>query len=75
VLGLVSSKIDQLETADEIERRIEQASRCSPLEQLSLSPQCGFSTSATDNVGVSEGMERDKLARIVEVARRLWGEA
>ena len=44
------------------------------LHQLALSPQCGFSTSASEHVGVSEEMERAKLARIVEVAREVWGD-
>jgi 5-methyltetrahydropteroyltriglutamate--homocysteine methyltransferase len=75
VLGLVASKVDRLESADELQRRIEEASRFIPLAQLSLSPQCGFSTSAREHAGVSETMERDKLGRIVEVARKVWGQA
>jgi 5-methyltetrahydropteroyltriglutamate--homocysteine methyltransferase len=74
VLGLVASKIPELETADLLKRRIEEASRYVRLEQLALSPQCGFSTSASEHVGVSEEMERAKLARIVEVAREVWGD-
>jgi 5-methyltetrahydropteroyltriglutamate--homocysteine methyltransferase len=74
VLGLVASKVSELETADLLKRRIEEASRYIRLEQLALSPQCGFSTSASEHVGVSEEMERAKLARIVEVAREVWGD-
>ena len=74
VLGLVASKVPELETADLLKRRIEDASRYIRLEQLALSPQCGFSTSASEHVGVSEEMERAKLARIVEVAREVWGD-
>jgi 5-methyltetrahydropteroyltriglutamate--homocysteine methyltransferase len=74
VLGLVASKVPELETADLLKRRIEEASRYVRLEQLALSPQCGFSTSASEHVGVSEEMERAKLARIVEVAREVWGD-
>src|SRR5262245_60807857 len=74
VLGLVASKVPALETADLLKRRIEDASRYIRLEQLALSPQCGFSTSASEHVGVSEEMERAKLARIVEVAREVWGD-
>jgi 5-methyltetrahydropteroyltriglutamate--homocysteine methyltransferase len=74
VLGLVASKVAELEAADALKRRIEEASRFVKLEQLALSPQCGFSTSAAEHVGVSEDMERAKLARIVEVAREIWGE-
>lgn len=74
VLGLVASKMPELETADALKRRIEAASRHIKLEQLALSPQCGFSTSASEHIGVSEEMERAKLARIVEVAREVWGD-
>src|SRR5262249_13783723 len=74
VLGLVSSKIPHLESADELKRRIESASRCVPLDHLALSPQCGFSTSAAEHIGVDEEMERAKLARIVEVVREVWGD-
>jgi len=74
VLGLVASKVPELESADLLKRRIEEASRYVKLEQLALSPQCGFSTSASEHIGVSEEMERAKLARIVEVAREVWGD-
>jgi 5-methyltetrahydropteroyltriglutamate--homocysteine methyltransferase len=74
VLGLVASKVPQLESADGLKRRIETASRYVPLDRLALSPQCGFSTSAAEHVGIDEEMERAKLARIVEVAREVWGD-
>jgi len=74
VLGLVASKVPELEASDLLKRRIEEASRYVRLEQLALSPQCGFSTSASEHVGISEEMERAKLARIVEVAREIWGD-
>ena len=74
VLGLVASKVPDLESADLLKRRIEEASRYVRLEQLALSPQCGFSTSASEHIGISEEMERAKLARIVEVAREVWGD-
>jgi len=74
VLGLVASKEPELETADLLKRRIEEASQCISLDQLALSPQCGFSTSASEHIGVTEEMERAKLARIVEVARAVWGD-
>jgi 5-methyltetrahydropteroyltriglutamate--homocysteine methyltransferase len=73
VLGLVASKVAELETAAFLKRRIEEASRWIPLEQLGLSPQCGFSTSASEHIGVDQEMQRAKLARIVEVARAVWG--
>jgi 5-methyltetrahydropteroyltriglutamate--homocysteine methyltransferase len=73
VLGLVASKVTELESADLLKRRIEEASRYVSLEQLALSPQCGFSTSASEHVAVTERIERAKLSRIVEVAREVWG--
>jgi 5-methyltetrahydropteroyltriglutamate--homocysteine methyltransferase len=73
VLGLVSSKRPELETVEFLKDRIESASRHIDLDQLALSPQCGFSTSAAEHVTVNEEQERAKLARIVEVARQIWG--
>jgi Ni,Fe-hydrogenase III small subunit len=58
-----------------LKRRIEEASRYLKLEQLGLSPQCGFATSAAEHVTVTEEVERAKLARIVEVAQQIWGSA
>jgi 5-methyltetrahydropteroyltriglutamate--homocysteine methyltransferase len=75
VLGLVASKVPEVESVDLLERRIEEASRYVKLEQLGLSPQCGFSTSAAEHVAVTDDIEKAKLARVVEVARRVWGEA
>ena len=72
VLGLVTTKKGTLESADELKRRIEEASRFLPLEQLALSPQCGFSSGIGGNtMGVEE--ELAKLRRVVEVARDVWG--
>jgi 5-methyltetrahydropteroyltriglutamate--homocysteine methyltransferase len=73
VLGLVASKAAEIESADLLKRRIEEASRYIKLEQLGLSPQCGFATSAAEHVTVTEDIERAKLARVVEVARAVWG--
>jgi 5-methyltetrahydropteroyltriglutamate--homocysteine methyltransferase len=75
VLGLVASKVSELESVDVLKRRIEEASRYVKLEQLGLGPQCGFATSAAEHVTVTEEVERAKLARIVEVARQVWGSA
>ncbi len=74
VLGLVASKVAQVETADYLKRRIEDATRYIKLEQLGLSPQCGFATSAEEASAMTEDLERRKLARIVEVARQIWGD-
>src|SRR5215468_610482 len=75
VLGLLASKVAELESVDLLEQRIEEASRYIELEQFGLSPQCGFATSAAEHVTVTEGVERAKLARVVEVARQVWGSA
>jgi 5-methyltetrahydropteroyltriglutamate--homocysteine methyltransferase len=72
VLGLVSSKLPQLETLDELVRRVEQASHYVPLEQLALSPQCGFASTMEGNL-VSEDTQWAKLQLVVETARRIWG--
>jgi 5-methyltetrahydropteroyltriglutamate--homocysteine methyltransferase len=72
VLGLVSTKVPELETADALARRIDEAARYLPLEQLALSPQCGF---ASDVVGnrITEDDQKRKLEVVVETARRVWG--
>jgi 5-methyltetrahydropteroyltriglutamate--homocysteine methyltransferase len=72
VLGLVSSKSPALEAEDDLCRRIDEAAAFVPLERLALSPQCGFASTAGGNP-VTEDDERRKLARIVEVATRVWG--
>jgi 5-methyltetrahydropteroyltriglutamate--homocysteine methyltransferase len=74
VLGLVASRNPELESADLLKRRIEEASRTIKLEQLGLSPQCGFSTSAAEHVAVTKAAETAKLKRVVEVARDVWGD-
>jgi 5-methyltetrahydropteroyltriglutamate--homocysteine methyltransferase len=71
VLGLVSTKSARVETADELLRRIEQAAKVAPLERLALSPQCGFASSIKGNP-LGEAEQRAKLARIVEVAEKVW---
>jgi 5-methyltetrahydropteroyltriglutamate--homocysteine methyltransferase len=73
VLGLVASRAAEVESAELLKRRIEEASRDVKLAQLGLSPQCGFSTSAAEHVVVTEAIEKAKLARVVEVARAVWG--
>jgi 5-methyltetrahydropteroyltriglutamate--homocysteine methyltransferase len=61
----------RLESADELKRRIDEAARYAPIEQLALSPQCGFASSIKGNpLGYAE--QEAKLARIVEVAQRVW---
>lgn len=72
VLGLVTTKTARAETAEELERRIRDASRFLPLERLALSPQCGFATSVLGNA-LTVSDEEAKLRTIVEAARRVWG--
>lgn len=74
VLGLVSTKTPQLEHADELKRRIEEASRYVDIERLGLSPQCGFSSNYLGNPITIED-EKRKLALVVDVARAVWGGA
>jgi 5-methyltetrahydropteroyltriglutamate--homocysteine methyltransferase len=73
VLGLVASKSPEIETVGLLTQRIAEAAHYVSIDQLALSPQCGFSTSATEPGPVTEAIERAKLARIVEVARNVWG--
>lgn len=72
VLGLVSSKRPELESSDVLARRIEEASRHVPLENLALSPQCGFASTMEGNL-LTEDEQWAKLRLVVETARRVWG--
>jgi methionine synthase II (cobalamin-independent) len=72
VLGLVTTKRGELESRDQLLRRIEEASKHAPLEQLCLSPQCGFSSTVEGNL-LSEEEQWAKLRLIVEVAEEVWG--
>ena len=71
VLGLISTKISQMETAEEVQRRIHDASRFIPLERLALSPQCGFASVARGNDLPFE-VQESKLRLVAEVARKTW---
>lgn len=71
VLGLVTTKSPRRETVAELTARIQEAAQFIPLERLALSPQCGFSTSILGNA-ITVADQNDKLAVIVETARRLW---
>ena len=72
VLGLVTSKRGELERREDLERRIEEASRYVDLDQLCLSPQCGFSSTSEGNA-LTEEQQWDKLRLIVETAHSVWG--
>jgi len=74
VLGLISSKVPELAPRDELLRRIEQAAGVVPLDNLCLSPQCGFASGFRGNP-VSEEDERRKLEQVVSIAREVWGTA
>ncbi|HEY7674005.1 MAG TPA: 5-methyltetrahydropteroyltriglutamate--homocysteine S-methyltransferase [Burkholderiales bacterium] len=74
VLGLVSTKTPVLEKKDDLKRRIDQAARYVPLENLCLSPQCGFASSHHGNL-LTEDDQWKKLGLVVEVAREVWGDA
>jgi 5-methyltetrahydropteroyltriglutamate--homocysteine methyltransferase len=73
VLGLVTSKFGALESKDLIKRRIDQAAKFVPLDQICLSPQCGFASSEEGNI-VAEEEQWAKLRMIVEVADEVWGQ-
>src|SRR5438132_7539091 len=73
VLGLVTTNLAARETKDELKRRIDEASKYVPLEQLCLSPQCGFSSTVEGNA-LSIEQEKAKLRLVVETAREVWGE-
>ena len=72
VLGLVTTKFGAMESKDELKRRIDEAAKFAPLDQLCLSPQCGFSSTVHGN-NIAVQAQRDKLAMVVEVAREVWG--
>ena len=72
VLGLVTTKLGELETKDEIRRRIDEAAQFVPLDQLALSPQCGFSSTVHGN-DIEIGQQAEKMRLVVEVAEEVWG--
>jgi 5-methyltetrahydropteroyltriglutamate--homocysteine methyltransferase len=72
VLGLVTTKRGALESKDDLKRRIDEAARYVPLDQLCLSPQCGFSSTVEGNV-LTQDEQAAKLRLVVETAREVWG--
>jgi 5-methyltetrahydropteroyltriglutamate--homocysteine methyltransferase len=72
VLGLVTTKTGRLESKDVLKRRIDEAAKFAPLDQLCLSPQCGFASTEEGNV-LAEEEQWAKLRMIVEVAQEVWG--
>ncbi|MDT2024184.1 5-methyltetrahydropteroyltriglutamate--homocysteine S-methyltransferase [Methylocella sp. CPCC 101449] len=74
VVGLVTSKTGEMEDKDQIKRRLEEASKYTDIEQLCLSPQCGFASTEEGN-SITEQQQWDKLRMVVEVAEEVWGKA
>jgi 5-methyltetrahydropteroyltriglutamate--homocysteine methyltransferase len=72
VLGLITSKTGALEDKDVLKRRIDEAAQYAPVEQLALSPQCGFASTEEGNL-LTYDEQRAKLALVVEVAHEVWG--
>jgi 5-methyltetrahydropteroyltriglutamate--homocysteine methyltransferase len=72
VLGLVTTKQPELESKDELKRRIDEAAQYVPLDRLCLSPQCGFASSHHGNK-LTHDDQRRKLERVIEVANEVWG--
>jgi 5-methyltetrahydropteroyltriglutamate--homocysteine methyltransferase len=72
VLGLITTKVGRVETVDELRRRIDDGARYLPLDQLALSPQCGFASSLRGNL-LSEDEQFRKLDVMLETARKVWG--
>jgi 5-methyltetrahydropteroyltriglutamate--homocysteine methyltransferase len=77
VLGLVSTKTPALESKDELKRRIDQAARFVPMDQLAISTQCGFSSGmkTAGSRGMTEEREFEKLKLVLDVASEVWGHA
>src|SRR5678816_4029131 len=74
VLGLVTTKLGELESKDEIKRRIDEAAKYAPMDQFCLSPQCGFSSTVHGNE-IQREQQADKMRMIVELAGEVWGGA
>ena len=71
VLGLVTTKVGALESKDNLKRRIEAAAKFAPLDQLCLSPQCGFASTEEGNL-LADGDQWAKLRMIVDIFREVW---
>jgi 5-methyltetrahydropteroyltriglutamate--homocysteine methyltransferase len=72
VLGVMTSKTGALESKDQLKLRIDEAAKFAPIDQLCLSPQCGFASTEEGNL-LAEDEQWAKLGRCVEVAREVWG--
>ena len=72
VLGLVTTKFGEMESKEDLKRRIDEAAKHAPLEQLALSPQCGFSSTVHGN-NIAVEAQRQKLRLVIETAQEVWG--
>ncbi|MGH7810594.1 MAG: hypothetical protein ACREP5_09995, partial [Candidatus Binatia bacterium] len=72
VLGLISSKLPEMESSDQLARRIDEASKHVLLEDLALSPQCGFASTMEGNL-LTEEQQWQKLKLVVDTAKKVWG--
>jgi len=72
VLGLVTTKLGDMESKDDIKRRIDEAAKFMPLDQMALSPQCGFSSTVHGNDILME-QQAAKMRLVMEVAEEVWG--
>ena len=72
VVGVITSKSGTLESKDVVKRRIDEAAKFAPLDQLALSPQCGFASTEEGNV-LTEAQQWAKMREVVEVAEEIWG--
>ena len=72
MVGVITSKSGTLESKDTVKRRIEEAAKFAPLEQLALSPQCGFASTEEGNV-LTEQQQWAKMREVVEIAQEVWG--
>ena len=72
VLGLVTTKFGEMESKDDLKRRIDEAAKYAPMDQLALSPQCGFSSTVHGN-NIAVEAQRNKLRLVVETAQEVWG--
>jgi 5-methyltetrahydropteroyltriglutamate--homocysteine methyltransferase len=72
VLGLVTTKLGELETRDDILRRIDEAAKFMPLDQMALSPQCGFSSTVHGN-DIAVEQQAAKMRLVIDIAQEVWG--
>jgi 5-methyltetrahydropteroyltriglutamate--homocysteine methyltransferase len=74
VLGLISSKLSEMESADHLAKRVDEAAKFVPLENLAISPQCGFASTMEGNLLTAE-QQWQKLKLVVDTAVQVWGQA